>query len=714
MKKNGFDYADLFWASEESHLPKPEGLAAKWYKLKAQAGNCHPGSVLPFGMVSALAYSGGYPTGYGVYRPNSFARPGKYFSERLCKGFTHFQVSGTGAILKYYNFFRVIPLAGGIDEADTLHPLAEEAAHPGYYTCRLGKTGIRAELAAAEKSIFHRYTFQESSPTVAIDLLQCGIAMKDHDKNRILEAKISRRSPGCYDAYIFCDLPIYACIRFDDPQAECSILLNKQSVSGTEVTLPDPYGHQLHLLCSGKEGKTLGLQIAFSMRSNDQAYSNLKDLSFDEAEQRAAEIWKDTLSCIEIETPDEKQKEIFYSALYQSLIKPSNFENESPFWNLRPDCYLEFATLWDQYKTALPLIFTLFDKNAAGIVNGLLNVGEYQGEFPNTIVMSQVSISGLESQQALSLAVYGIVDAYWRGVKGVDWERALRIIDLDLTAKNKSVGHTTRITHYLDYAEACLSAAKMADDLGHPELAEKFREFSSWGDRAYDKNTGILCESDFYEGHIKTYSYRLMHDMEKRIALYPDRQKLIDDLDAFFGFTSEPAPQEFEGMTGQQNDWNTNHYQRFEGTNNEPDMEVPYFYLYLNQHYKTAEIIRDAFRYMFTTGRGGLSGNNDSGGLSSWYVWNTIGLFPVTGQNLILIGTPMVQAATIRLSNGNSLRIEAENFAPDHIYVEKVLFNGKELSRKWLTVRELMEGGTLQLVMTAVPTTDEQMEFPHN
>ena len=711
METAPFEAADPFWGNSESSLPPPKGLAEKWYKLKAQTGNTHPGPCLPFGMVSAVPYSGAYPTGYGVYGPNSYGHPDVYLPEKCCKGFTHFQVSGTGAILKYYQFSRVVPLgAQGMAGLDTLYPLREERAVPGAYEALLGDSGIRAALAAGPKGMWHRYAFDHGEPAVAVDLLQCGLAMKDHDPSRILEASVTPRGPGCYDAYILYDLPLYACIRFSDPEAQCQLLLDGQPRSA--AVLPDAFGHTLRLLCRGVLGRPLNVQLAFSLRSAQQAYENLlaEPPSLEEARRRAALAWQSCLGAIQTRTQDQQLRGIFYSALYHSCVKPANFRGESPFWQLRPDCYLDFATLWDQYKTQLPLVFTLYPEAASGMVNALINFGECQGEFPNTILMSPAS--SLESQQALSLAVYAIVDAYWRGTPGVDWDRALRVMDQDLTAKARRMPRVGRITHYLDYGEACLSAAAMAEDLGRSTLAERFRGFSRWEAAAYDPVTGLLRDGEYYEGHVKTYSFRLMHRMGERMARYPSREALLADLDAFFGFTSGPAPQDFDGLSGSENEWRANHYQRFEALNNEPDMETPFFYVYLNQHHKTARILHDVFRYMFAPGPGGLPGNNDSGGLSSWYVWNAMGLFPVTGQNLMLLGTPALESCELHLANGRVFRVETQGHGGQRIYIRRALLDGRPLPRRWLTVREFMAGGTLTLEMSDQEQPAEALQLP--
>ena len=139
---------------------------------------------------------------------------------------------------------------------------------------------------------------------------------------------------------------------------------------------------------------------------------------------------------------------------------------------------------------------------------------------------------------------------------------------------------------------------------------------------------------------------------------------------------------------------------RFEGFNNESDTEAPFSYVYADRHDRVCEIIRAGMKYMFTTGRGGLPGNNDSGALSSYYVLNAIGLFPVAGQDLFIIGSPVVRGAEVALSSGNTLTIKVNGNSDENIYVKSAVFNGRELDSFRIKASELMGGGVLEFTMT--------------
>ena len=142
---------------------------------------------------------------------------------------------------------------------------------------------------------------------------------------------------------------------------------------------------------------------------------------------------------------------------------------------------------------------------------------------------------------------------------------------------------------------------------------------------------------------------------------------------------------------------------RFEGYNNEPDIETPYGYLYAGRHDRCAEVVRAGMRYMYTTGRGGLPGNNDSGGLTSCYVWNAVGLYPVAGQPVYLIGSPIFDAASLQLGE-KRFTVETVDNSAENLYVQRAALNGREIDRAYLGVEEVHAGGTLRLEMGHTPS----------
>ena len=203
-------------------------------------------------------------------------------------------------------------------------------------------------------------------------------------------------------------------------------------------------------------------------------------------------------------------------------------------------------------------------------------------------------------------------------------------------------GITHPISHTLDVAFVYQCTAVIARRLGDEALAGQFEALASGWERAFDPATGLLVDSSFYEGGRWNYSFRLVHDMARRIALAGGDRAFTDLLDRFFGFGADPVkqPGEHPGPDEMAGGYALD---RFEGLNNEPDMEAPWAYHYVGRPDRTTEIVHAAINNQFGVGRGGLPGNDDSGGLRPWYVWASLGLFPVAGQNLVLLEQSVVR-----------------------------------------------------------------------
>jgi putative alpha-1,2-mannosidase len=214
---------------------------------------------------------------------------------------------------------------------------------------------------------------------------------------------------------------------------------------------------------------------------------------------------------------------------------------------------------------------------------------------------------------------------------------------------------------------------------------------------------GLLKDSTFYEGTKWNYSFRLLHDMAGRIRLAGGDAAFVELLDTFFGVGAEPvrqpgvAPSPAEMAAGAA-------LGRFEGFNNEPDMEAPYAYLYAGRHDRVCEIVRAGLEQCFGDTPGGMVGNDDSGGMSSWYVWNALGLFPVAGQDVFLIGSPLFEAARLRVAEDAVFSIAAAGNSSDRPYVMAATLNGEPLDRPYLRWAEIAAGGTLSLEMSDAPT----------
>jgi putative alpha-1,2-mannosidase len=741
-----FDHVDPFIGTSATDLPTPHGLAETWWWPKPQVGNTHPGATFPFGMVSACAYSGAYPTGYGRYSLNTEGVPTELYDRQLASGFTHFQQSGTGAIRKYYNYFRVSPMLEPLDALGDNWDLEDERAEPGYYACTLS-SGIRCELTVGPRSAVHRYTFPASRDArIVIDFSMGGLAIP-YGSTVPVRSHLEAISPGVAQAETVVEgAPLATHVEFDAADWRQLLWYDRRLMHGgtrldfdrIRQTTLRPFG----LMWRGptQPGQAVELRFGFSLRGVGQARTNLQidcaprsrndggllspdgesliedptmpvsaPGAFDGRRQQTAVAWRDHLDTIKVETPSGARKTIFATALYHSLIKPCFATGESPFWPSNGPFAFDICTMWDIYRTQLPLITALFPARAAELANAMLNICEEEGNLPIGYRMAK----GADrfTRQGSALAHTFLADLCQLGVNGVDWDWALCHMDNDLRRAYGEEfllrGVTHPISHSLDIAFGYQCTAKVARYVGDHALAEQFEELATRWVNAFDPDTGLLVDSAYYEGGKWNYSFRILHDMQARIELAGGDEPFVRMLDSFFGYGADPVKQVGERPTVEELSAGYA-LNRFEGLNNEPDMEVPWAYHYVGRPDRTAEVVHAGLHNMFGLGRGGLPGNDDSGGLSSWYVWASLGLFPVAGQSLYLINAPAFVSSRIRLS-GAELEIDTEGFVQPEAdgptqYVQSVTFNDEPLERTWLTARELHRGGRLLIHLGSEPS----------
>ncbi len=675
--ESGYEqYVDVFYGSGAVKLPKPEGIAATWFFLNGQCGNTYPHASLPFGKMSCGLYTGGYPTGYGNHMVN-YGGCTETFTGKA-HGFSHLHQTGTGEIRVYYNYAVATPLYGELREV--AEDILEETGSPGYYTAMFAESKIRTELTVSENTAYHRYHFAGEGK-IMIDFSNDGLD----------------RSLG-EGTYAFAE---NACIKIESGNA----ISAEVTLHGVRFyfyvtcvgTIKDAYLYQDYKSVADREAafgvtdKRFGGVFAvdgecvlcvsvseISMEHAKELASEKED--FDTVRKKAAQIWNQYLGKIEVDA-DERTKRLFYSNLYHCLQKPARWEKG----------FTDFSTLWDLYKTQLPLVYTLFRQESIGIRETLAGISTKSGRVPVAVMHTSFEYVKCFEEQAKMLATLTLADAYYRGVcpAQIVLDTALRELDFYGYRSTENLPSEESYTHLLDVAQACRAAEKIAREIKDYKKAEYFKKYADAWREAFDAD-GLLKEGRCYEGDRWNYSFRLLPDMEQRIALCGGKEKFTDLADSFFGYGKEAVVQ-CKNLEEEEYQKNCGLH-RFDGLNNEHDMEAPYVYHFADRHDRVCEVVEAVKKYMFAEGRGGIPGNNDSGALSSWYVWNTLGLFPVSGQDKILLGIPGVKRAKMHLSNGKVLEIET---CGKGAYVEKATWNGEDLPKMELSVREMMEGGEL-------------------
>ena len=677
---NNLEFVNVFQGVGKSVTPPQNSLFSKWNLLKGKAGNLSPSACLPFGCIACAPYSGGYSSGYGNHKANGRDEPPHFFEGDKLIGFSHFTHSGSGAFGFYYNYLVVSPYVQNADSVQKLKEIDEEQATLGYYTCRFKEEDIRCEVTVSEKVALHRYTSQKGEPLkFLIDVSNNGL---QQDNPRLYgystESKIQLYGKGAFGGFVTMQgVKIYFYAACSDENCGQMIWRNDLKTQSCEfycVQTEERFGVGL-----ATSQTSVGLKIGFSLLSEERAMAEvLSTPDFEAVRKQATRRWEEKLSVIQLEGVSDKEREIFYSNFYHSLIKPCGWNKESFLWNEKGTFYLDFATLWDVYKTQMPFIFALYPSVGKGIVKTIIQYGKTQGKLFNALMLS--TNQNIEATQACCLACYVLYDAYQYGLveeKQVDDMFEAVKKEVEIYRESILQGTLEKTTKLLDCTLICAAFAHLSKELGKKADEEYFAELASYWTQAFGEDGLLKTDYPYYEGNHYNYTFRFIREKEKRIEIAGGKENLVKQLDKFFAF-----------------DESSERIDRFEGFNNETDMETPYFYHYVDRYDRVCEIVDECINNCFKAGREGLPGNGDSGGLTACYLWNFLGLFPISGQETIFLGKPRAKKASIQLNNGNMLTIinESENRP------KKITFNGKEITEYALTAKDLLLGGEIKFL----------------
>lgn len=720
MSRRALSAVDPFIGCEPTDRHPTTGLAATWWSPKPQIGNTHPGATFPLGMVSACAYSGAYPTGYGRFDLATEGVPPEVHPTQVASGFTHFQQSGTGAIRKYYNYFRVTPMLAELGSLGQLWTLRDEQASPGWYAATLD-SGIHCELTVGPTSAVHRYTFPgQAEARIVVDFSHGGLTIP-FSRTVPLRSNLAILDHGVGAGQVVVEgVPLAVHLECPDEDWKCQLWWDLRRVPGgsrldfdaIRPTTMRPFG----LMWTGpaEANRSIELRIGFSLRGADQARTNLEREvprqreTFDLRRERTEQAWAEHLGLVRADAPTPERQTVFDTAVYHSLIKPAMTRSESPWWPNPGPFAFDICTMWDIYRTQLPLLILVAPRKAADLASSLITICEEEGNFPIGYRMARGADRFTRQGSALAHTFLAAVSQ--AGLPGVDWELALTLMAEDLRRTHGEeflrFGRAEPITHTLDLAFGHWCTSQVATHVGDRALAESLAKRASGWRNAFDEDGRLLRASTFYEGTRWNYSFRILHDMAGRIELAGGDDAFVALLDSFFGYGAGPerqpgvAPSVEELVRGYE-------LGRFQGLNNEPDMDAPWAYTYAGRPDRTAEIVHGVITNQFRATRGGLPGNDDSGGLSSWYVWASLGLFPIAGQDVFLLNVPAHEHGRVSIGE-RGLTIDVTGFRtpePDSPpqYVTAATWDGRHLDRAWVTGEELRRGGHLVLELADAP-----------
>lgn len=692
----------------------------------ALSGNNYPGATVPFGMVQLSPDTREAP---------DWAQASGYdYNDSTIYGFSHTRLSGTGAS----DFIDILmfPTQSGKRQSGFTHE--QESARPGYYQVMLAEEGIRAELTASTRVGVHRYTYpHEGVAQVWLDL--------DHSANkgswgrRIIQSQIRIISPTVVEGYRIITgwaklRKIYFHIEFSMP------ILSSELSDGDRrhVDTPVINGTNLHGLFSfdRKGNDELIAKVALSPVSIENARQNMAAevpaWNFDEVSAAAEQSWENELGKIQIQGTD-LQKTIFYTALYHTMVQPNtmsdaNGEYMATDYTTRRlkegETHYSTFSLWDTFRAAHPLYTLLHTDRTEDFVKSMIRQYDDYGYLPIWQLWGQDNYCMIGNH---SIPV--IVDAVLKGIAGIDAEKAFEAVrNSSLTSHPNSpfdvwekYGYmpeniqTQSVSITLEQAYDDWCVAQLAKKLGKEEDYNRFMKRSAYYRNLFNPTTGFFQPKDdkgewilpfdpykyganggypFTEGNAWQYFWYVPQNITDLIALTGGNKAFIQKLDAFFTTTHQ---------SGELND-NASGFVGQYAHGNEPSHHVSYLYACAGEAWKTQKYVAHIMNNLYNTSSSGYAGNDDCGEMSAWYIFSALGFYPVNpASGEYVIGTPMLQQAVIQLPDGKQFIVKAPRKKESDIYIRSMKLNGKKYTKTFITHQDIINGGTLEFVMSDKP-----------
>lgn len=661
---------------------------------------------------------------------------GYNYQDSVIRGFAQTHLSGTG--IGDLSDILIMPYTGSVktDKGKETEPGSgyaslfshkNESAKPGYYSVRLDN-GVKVELTASERVGFHQYRFPATKQANIIIDLKEGI--NDRSTDTYLEQvdeytfKGYRASSGWAKVQ-----QIYFVIRSSVPIRKFNLYDDNKPVDGKTAK-----GTSIKGLISFENAPALlQLKVGVSPVSTENALANINaeipHWDFAKVMKEADGKWNRELSKISIATPDKKKKRIFYTALFHTMINPSLFNDHNRdyrgtdkkvYAKAAFDNYSVFS-LWDTYRAANPLFILTQPQRVSDMVNSMLAINDQQGSLPVWHLMGYETgtMVGISSEQVIS-------EAWIKGIKGFDGERAFTALKTTAMSDMRGLNYLREykpipsdvkigrpVANALELSIGDGSIALMAKAMGK---SSDFAYFSKRGQNYklyYDSSVGFLrgkmadgrwnpdfdplqskrpYGADFAEGNSWQYLWLAPQDVHGLINLLGGEEKFTAKLDTFF---SIPLTGDLVDLTGGIGQY---------AHGNEPSHHITYLYNYVGKQWKAAEKLRYIMDNFYHDKPDGIVGNEDCGQMSAWYVFSSLGFYPVfPASSTYAIGSPLFDKATLALEGGKRFTIETVNNGPENIYIQDILLNGKKYPKTYLQHADIMKGGTIKITMGKKP-----------
>ncbi len=691
------------------------------------SGNNYPGATSPFGMIqlspdTSEAPNWGDASGYDYNRSTIF-------------GFSHTRLSGTGA--SDLIDVTLMPTSSGRTSSTFTHD--EEKASPGYYQVMLKDENINVELTTTQRNGIHRYQYPAGKDAeVILDMDHS--ADKGSWGRRIINAQIRILNDHAVEGYRIITgwaklRKIYFYMEFSSPILTSTLRDGGRVHENTAVV----NGTNLHgCFRFGKlNGKPLTCKVALSSVSMENARQNMEQEAphwdFDRYVAAADADWEKQLGKIEIKGT-EVQKEIFYTALYHTMIQPNtmsdvNGEYMAADYTARKvgdnETHYTTFSLWDTFRASHPLYTLLEPERVTDFVKSMIRQYEYYGYLPIWQLWGQDNYCMIGNH---SIPV--ITDAILKGIPGIDVEKAYEAVyNSSVTSHPNSPFEvwekygfmpeniqTQSVSITLEQAFDDWCVAQLAEKLNKDADYERFHKRSEYYRNLFHPKTKFFQSKNdkgewiepfdpyqyggngghpFTEGNAWQYFWYVPHNIQALMELTGGTKAFEQKLDTFFtsNYKSEQMNHNASGFVGQY------------AHGNEPSHHVAYLYNFAGQPWKTQKYVSHILNTLYNNTSSGYAGNDDCGQMSAWYVFSAMGFYPVNpADGRYIIGSPLLDECTLKLAGNKEFHIRTIRKSPEDIYIQSVTLNGKKHKDFFITHQDIMNGGTMVFKMGKKPS----------
>lgn len=662
---------------------------------------------------------------------------GYHHSDSTILGFSHMHLSGTG--IGDLCDILVIPVTGEVKMAKgtadnpasgiySLFDRANEHVRPGYYCVHLDRYDIDVELTATKRVGFHKYTFPETDSAAVIFNLADKLNWDEAVECFIQQDNDSTISGYRYSTGWAKDQRIFFSAVFSKPIKEFRVFDELAPQGGNTLKAKKVYGKALFDV---SDSTPLYTKVALSPVSISNAKENmlaeLPGWDFKQTIAAADNAWNRELNKIQIETTDESVKRTFYTALYHTMVAPSEFcDVNGDYYGAdqqmhKGEGFINYTTfsLWDTYRAAHPLMTIIHPEKMSDMINTMLNIYQQQGKLPVWHLVGNETDCMVGNP-----GIPVVADAILKGYDGFDKQLAYEAMKASAMLDQRGLKYLKEygyipydkespesLAKCMEYAIADWSLAQVAKEMGKEEDYDYFLQRSKAYHHYFDKESGFMrglssdgkfrtpfspfasshFNDDYCEGNAWQYTWLVPHDIEGLVDLFGSKENFIQKLDSLFiveGNLGESASPDISGLIGQY------------AHGNEPSHHILYIYPYVGQPWKSAEKIRYVLYNLYHDQPAGLSGNEDVGQMSAWYILSSLGFYQVEpAGGKYIFGSPIIDRAVISVKDGKKFIITVNNSSKENMYIQSITLNGKSYDKYYLDFKDIIQGGEMQLEM---------------